>query len=115
MAFRFGPRFVKASFLSMPKMRRNINIAFPTFQILPGIMYRRTFVSVESNHDHVEHRPMSTHSVNIEKKAKEAQIIELIENSVRPHAKADGGDVIFLRMDHDTGVVHVTMHGCVNL
>jgi Fe-S cluster biogenesis protein NfuA len=45
----------------------------------------------------------------------ERQVNELIETYARPHAQSDGGDIAFLRMDHDTGVVHVTMKGaCVS-
>jgi len=45
----------------------------------------------------------------------EDRIIELIETHARPHAQSDGGDIQFLRLDHGTGVVHVTMKGaCVS-
>ena len=44
----------------------------------------------------------------------ESEINKLIEEKVRPHAQSDGGDVIFRSMNHEHGVVHVTMKGaCV--
>ena len=45
----------------------------------------------------------------------ENRVMELIEEKVRPHAQADGGDVIFRSMDHENGIVHVSMKGaCVS-
>lgn len=44
----------------------------------------------------------------------EAEIRRHFEETVRPHATADGGDVKFLRFDPLTGVVHVALLGaCV--
>lgn len=52
----------------------------------------------------------------IERRANvEERVQSIIEKSVRPHAQSDGGDVIFRSMDHESGVVHVTMKGaCVS-
>ena len=45
----------------------------------------------------------------------EAEISELFEKQVRPHAQADGGDIHFKRFDPETGTVYVEMRGaCVS-
>lgn len=45
----------------------------------------------------------------------EVTVRDLIESKVRPHAQSDGGDVQFLSMDHENGIVHVAMKGaCVS-
>merc|ERR1719401_639194 len=41
----------------------------------------------------------------------EAQIVQLLEERVRPFVQQDGGDVEFHRFDHDGGVVHLRMIG----
>mmetsp|Transcript_109731 Transcript_109731/g.305294 ORF Transcript_109731/g.305294 Transcript_109731/m.305294 type:complete len:255 (+) Transcript_109731:2-766(+) len=41
----------------------------------------------------------------------EAQIVELLEERVRPFVMQDGGDVEFHHFDHDGGIVHLRMHG----
>mmetsp|Transcript_99890 Transcript_99890/g.271591 ORF Transcript_99890/g.271591 Transcript_99890/m.271591 type:complete len:188 (-) Transcript_99890:227-790(-) len=41
----------------------------------------------------------------------EAQIVELLEDRVRPFVQQDGGDVEFHHFDHSDGTMYVTMHG----
>lgn len=41
----------------------------------------------------------------------EKEIVELIEERVRPAVEMDGGDIEFVRFDEETGIVYVKMKG----
>ena len=41
----------------------------------------------------------------------EKEIVELIEERVRPAVEMDGGDIEFIRFDEETGIVYVRMKG----
>jgi len=41
----------------------------------------------------------------------EAQILQLLEERVRPFVQQDGGDVEFAKFDHEGGTLHLRMHG----
>jgi Fe-S cluster biogenesis protein NfuA len=41
----------------------------------------------------------------------EAQIVELLEERVRPFVQRDGGDIEFDRFEHKGGVLYLRMHG----
>uniref|UniRef100_A0A7S4V5N5 Scaffold protein Nfu/NifU N-terminal domain-containing protein n=1 Tax=Alexandrium monilatum TaxID=311494 RepID=A0A7S4V5N5_9DINO len=61
--------------------------------------------------DGVVEREVASANPAYEPGSLEAQIVELLEERVRPFVQQDGGDVEFERFDPADGIVYVRMHG----
>jgi len=80
----------------------------PNVELVIGQFYATGLQVVK---DGVAERDESAAAATFDPDSLEGQIVDLLEERVRPFVQQDGGDVEFHRFDHDSGAVYLRMHG----
>lgn len=70
------------------------------------LIQKKPLISDDSAVENAEAKPNYDNLSAVEK-----EIVELIEERVRPAVAMDGGDIQFIKYESDSGIVYLRMHG----